>query len=70
LDSCRNEVYPEYVNQTFEFDYQSYHLSEIWYSEVFRTYGQEWRMKVYPHGNGQSPGHLSLFLELLNVSNR
>ena len=63
----RNEVYPDYVNHTYELDYDSNRSVEVKYSESFFIYGQEWRLKIYPTGNGQAPGHLSLFLELLNV---
>ena len=60
-------MYPDYVNHTYELNYDSSKYLDVKYSESFFIYGQEWRLKIYPTGNGQSPGHLSLFLEMINV---
>ena len=35
----RNEVYPDYVNHTYELDYDSNRSVEVKYSESFFIYG-------------------------------
>jgi hypothetical protein len=50
-------------------DYLAARGEDVVYSPVYKVYGYEWRLKVYPKGNAQVHGsHLSLFLELINVT--
>jgi hypothetical protein len=61
----RHEIVPRYN----EFDYilKDYRSLEdgIVYSDVYHLNGIEWRLKIYPHGNGLvKETHLSVFLEM------
>lgn len=41
---------------------------EIVYSDILETNGLQWRLKIYPNGNGVAKGaYLSIFLEMVKV---
>lgn len=61
-------VKPEYVASAFilhDFTVLQSH-TEVTYSEPLHCYNSNWRLKLYPSGNGSAQHtHLSLFLEML-----
>lgn len=65
LATRRHELVPKFHKFTYRLGKYSEHGEPIVYSEAERVNGIEWRLKIYPRGNGVAKGtHLSVFLEL------
>lgn len=63
--SFRQEIVPKY--QTFAYTMKNYLLTHegITYSDPYIVNGIEWRLKIYPRGNGVAKdSHISVFLEM------
>ncbi|CAD8181400.1 unnamed protein product [Paramecium pentaurelia] len=60
----QSEITPQYVCDSFELN--SFNQSdEIVYSDHLITNGIRWRLKIYPHGNGNAKNiYISIFLEM------
>jgi len=67
--SC--DIVPQFSTQVYiitEFSKKQL-TQEVIYSESLFTNGIQWRLKVYPNGNGASKGvYLSIFLEMTEGS--
>lgn len=66
----RSEIVPAYDSASFELKNFSKlkQTQEIVYSEVLNANGIQWRLKIYPNGNGVAKGaYLSVFLEMVKV---
>eukprot|EP01135_Chromosphaera_perkinsii_P000117 Nk52_evm13s32 gene=Nk52_evmTU13s32 len=64
-----NEIVPDYVQGRFRienFRNRCFKGSKgVMYSDVVETYGLQWRLKIYPNGNGVAKHtYLSVFIEL------
>ncbi len=59
------ELLPEYNNFEYELKDFSQCGGGIMYSDPFVLNGVEWRLKIYPRGNGVAKGrYLSVFVEM------
>ena len=63
----QSELVPNYETGIFEIKNYSEirFIKEVIYSDILEINGMEWRLKVYPNGNGIAKGsYLSIFLEM------
>lgn len=61
--SNRQEIVPKYQTFTYEMKKNLLTHEGITYSEPYIVNGIEWRLKIYPRGNGVAKDtHISVFL--------
>lgn len=61
----RHELVPKYHKFAYRLKHYSSITESIIYSDVYEINGMEWRLKIYPKGNGLAKNsHISVFLEL------
>ena len=63
-----NDIFPDFHHCTYKLnDFSTLDYSVV-YSESYMLNGIEWRLKIYPKGNGQAKDKcLSVFLEMTNA---
>lgn len=70
LPQKRSEIVPPFDSGIFHLKPYSKlkHTQEIVYSDTLLSNGLQWRLKIYPNGNGAAKGvYLSVFLEMIKV---
>lgn len=60
-----HELVPKYRKFTYQMDHYGQLTDSIVYSHSYEINGIEWRLKIYPKGNGVAKNtHISVFLEM------
>ena len=63
-----NDIIPDFQSYNYELNNFSTLDYSVVYSESYFLNGIEWRLKIYPRGNGQAKNkYLSVFLEMTNA---
>jgi hypothetical protein len=59
-DKCRHELVPSYTEFTYEMKGYGGLGEGVVYSQAENVNGVEWRLKVYPRGNGKARGAVAV----------